>query len=135
MPKLSVFFVRTALLYLLLGTTLGLLLLISKAIPQWAAVWRLYEVHVEFLVIGWTLQLVMGVAFWIMPKYSAEPIRGRESLGWAALGFINTGILLKCGAALAFPWPILNALAVALKLVAIVFFVRMMWPRVKAFAL
>ena len=52
MPRLSVLFVRAALLYLLLGLTLGMLLLWNKGILISPMIWLLLPAHIEFLQIG-----------------------------------------------------------------------------------
>ena len=56
-------------LYLALGMTVGALLLFHKGIPLHPALWRWLPPHLEFLLVGWTLQLAMGVAFWILPRF------------------------------------------------------------------
>ena len=62
MPRLSVWMIRTALVHLLVGFTLGALLLANKGVPIHPMVWRLLPIHIELLLLGWTLQLALGVA-------------------------------------------------------------------------
>ena len=45
MPRLSVWFIRSALLYLLLGFTLGGLMLWNKGLPIHPVLWRLLPAH------------------------------------------------------------------------------------------
>lgn len=92
MPRLSVFYVRTALVYLAAGLTLGALLLWNKGIPLHPVTWRLLPAHIEFLLIGWTVQLALGVAFWILPRWQSA--RGDERPAWAAFVLLNVGIWL-----------------------------------------
>ncbi|GIK41754.1 MAG: hypothetical protein BroJett011_55870 [Chloroflexota bacterium] len=92
MPRLSCWFIRAALIYLALGVTFGALLLFHKGIPFAPFVWRLLPVHVEFLLFGWTVQLAMGVAFWIFPRFWRS--RGNETSAWLAFGLINLGVCL-----------------------------------------
>ena len=68
MPRLSVWIIRTALLYLGIGFTFGALMLFNKGVPFDPMLWRLLRPHIEFVLLGWTMQLAMGVAFWIMPR-------------------------------------------------------------------
>lgn len=93
MPKLSAVAVRTSLIYLLLGFTFGALLLANKGIPIGGWVWALLPAHIEFLLIGWTGQLILGVAFWILPRYPGGS-RGNVTLAWYAYIFLNVGIIL-----------------------------------------
>ena len=94
MPKLSVWFVRASLLYLLLGFTFGGLLLANKGFMLSPAIWKLLPAHIEFNLMGWLIQLAMGVAFWILPRFSKGSLRGNVHLSWFAFLFINSGILL-----------------------------------------
>lgn len=94
MPRLSVWFVRASLLYLLAGFLIGALILAQKGIPYSAQVWTLFPIHMEFLLIGWFAQLAMGVAFWIVPRFSSGPPRGNVSIVWASFILINAGLLM-----------------------------------------
>lgn len=94
MPRLSVWAIRASMLYLAAGFTLGGLMLFNKGVPLHPALWSLLPAHVEFLLFGWTLQLALGVAFWILPRFAQEPKRGNESLVWIALGLLNAGVWL-----------------------------------------
>ena len=85
---------RAALIYLLLGFSFGAFLLINKAIPFYNQIWLLLPLHIEFLIIGWIVQLVFSVAFWIFPRFKAAPKRGRTSFAWAALGLLNVGVVM-----------------------------------------
>lgn len=100
MPRLSVWFVRTALAQLIAGFTLGALLLINKGVPLHPALWRLLPAHIELLLLGWTLNLALGVAYWILPRFKAGAARGSEGPVWAAYALLNTGVGLACAA----PW-------------------------------
>src|SRR5512133_841905 len=93
MPKLSRFFIRIALVYLLLGFTFGALILANKGIPFAPVVWALLPVHIEFLILGWLTQFALGVAFWILPRLGSESPRGNEAWSWATLILVNVGIL------------------------------------------
>lgn len=92
MPKLSRWFIRAALLHLAVGITLGTLLLAHKGMPFYPWLWRLLPLHVELLLFGWIVQLVMGVAFWIFPRFWRS--RGNEFPAWIAFGLLNSGVWL-----------------------------------------
>ncbi len=95
MPRLSLWFVRASLIYFLAGFTIGALLLAEKGISYFPAVWTLFPIHMEFLLIGWFVQLAMGVAFWILPRFSSGEPRGRVRLIWLAFLLINLGLLIS----------------------------------------
>jgi hypothetical protein len=90
MPRLSVHFVRAALIYLALGLTFGMLLLWNKGVLISPLIWLLLPAHIEFLLMGWTVQLALGVAFWILPRWNTQ--RGDVRGAWAALILLNLGI-------------------------------------------
>lgn len=94
MPRLSVYFVRASLTYLILTLTFGGLLLANKGITIAPAIWSLLPLHIEFAFVGWMIQLAMGVAFWILPRFSRGTPRGEERLSWLAFIMVNTGILM-----------------------------------------
>jgi hypothetical protein len=133
MPLLSALFVRAALLYLATGFSLGALLLVNKALPLGGFIWALLPAHVEFLIWGWLLNLSMGVAFWILPRFTRPPKRGNVKLAWLAFGLLNTGILLVvldpfAGSQSTLPIYLIGRVLEGLSAAA---FALHAWPRVK----
>jgi hypothetical protein len=97
MPRVSVWLIRAALLHLGAGFTLGALLLTTKGTGFAPGIWRWLPVHFELLLVGWFVQLVMGVAYWIFPRFGmSRAARGREVLAWAAFASLNIGVALVC---------------------------------------
>lgn len=94
MPRLTQWMIRTALIYLLLGFTVGALLLTHKGIPLHPALWSWLPAHIEFLLMGWIVQLTMGVGYWILPRYWGIPRLPKEMYGQVAFGLLNLGIWL-----------------------------------------
>jgi hypothetical protein len=128
MPRLSVWFLRASLVYLLLGFTFGALMLAQKGISYYPPVWNLFPSHMEFLLIGWFAQLAMGVAFWILPRFSSGPPRGNVKLVWISFVLINLGIVLS---SLQLWSPAAMLLGRAAELLAGIFFTIGLWRRVK----
>lgn len=94
MPRLSQWIVRAAFIYLILGFTVGALLLIHKGLPLHPALWAWLPAHIEFLLMGWVVQLTMGVAFWILPRYWEKSRWPPERWVQLAIGCLNLGIWL-----------------------------------------
>jgi hypothetical protein len=94
MPRLSQLLIRTALIWLVIGYTIGGLLLINKGIPVLPWLWTLRFTHVHLLLIGWTVQFACGVAFWILPRLDASGTRGDERPVWLCYGALNGGVVL-----------------------------------------
>jgi heme/copper-type cytochrome/quinol oxidase subunit 1 len=134
-PRQSVYFIRAALIQLGLGFTMGALMLANKGISFEPMLWRLLFPHVEVVLFGWTLQLVMGVALWILPRISGARKYGNERLGWSAFVLLNGGVLAVAlgywfgeGAAL------LAAGGRVAELLAAVLFALQVWSRIKPIA-
>ncbi len=134
MPLLSAYFVRAALIYLATGFSLGGLLLINKGLPLAGFIWSLLPAHIEFLIWGWLLNLSMGVAFWILPRFAAPPKRGNEQIAWLAFGLLNTGIwLVVLDSLVSFQFPVpLSLFGRVLEVLSALTFAFHAWPRVKA---
>jgi hypothetical protein len=93
MPALSVYAIRAALLHLAIGLTMGLLLLANKGVPFAPETWRLLPAHMEHLLMGWTAQLGLAVAHWIIPRFRGGDF-GRLRLAYIAFLLLNAGVLL-----------------------------------------
>ena len=91
MPKKSVVLVRLALVYFFFGATIGSVLQLQKAVPLAGWLWALRPLHIEFLLIGFTLHLAFGVALWILPK---APAPQSDGLVWWAAVLLNLGMWL-----------------------------------------
>lgn len=131
MPRLSVWCIRIGLVYLAVGLTLGALLLFHKGLPWFPWMWRLLPLHIEMLLTGWTVHLILGVAFWILPRFIDPPKRGNERWVWFALLMFNLGIwlaglgpLVSASAGIVFSGRLTQAAAA-------IAFTRNAWPRVK----
>ncbi|HLS48072.1 MAG TPA: hypothetical protein VK012_06095 [Gemmatimonadales bacterium] len=97
MPLLSRLFLRLALTHLSVGAFAGAWLL--SALGGWpdsAPAW-LRPAHVELLLLGWTLNLIMGTGYWILPRHATGPARGRTGPVVFALVALNTGVVLAAG--------------------------------------
>jgi cbb3-type cytochrome oxidase subunit 1 len=131
MPRLTVWMVRSSLLQLGIGFTAGMLMLFNKGVPFDPSIWRLLPIHIELVLLGWTMQLAMGVAFWVLPRFSSAPRYGHERFGWLAYLMLNGGLIIfAVGAWLNGAWLLL--VGRALELLAAVCFAILIWPRVKA---
>ncbi len=80
-------FVRAALLYLVYAGFLGTLFYFF---PGMAGPFRLSHVHAGF--VGFLLQMVMGVAYWMMPRPGGMRQEGLEA--WTFF-LLNAGLLLR----------------------------------------
>ena len=128
MPRLSAWFVRASLIYLAVGFFFGALILVQKGIPFYAPVWNLFPLHMEFLLVGWLIQLAMGIAFWIIQRFSSGSPRGPVGLVWLSFALFNTGILITI---LQFWFPVVLLIGRILEIIAGLLFVIGSWRRIK----
>jgi cbb3-type cytochrome oxidase subunit 1 len=132
-PKLSVWFVRTALVYLGFGFALGAVLLAGPALQLGMSAARLRPVHIEFLLTGWMIQLALGVAYWILPRFRVGPERGREETAWLSYGLLNLGVLTAAAASIIDLPAVVPPIGHAAQALAAAAFALHAWPRVKVF--
>jgi heme/copper-type cytochrome/quinol oxidase subunit 1 len=133
MPQITRVFVKSALLYLVLGLLMGLL----SALPRSFLPVGVGPVTIHLLTIGWLTQLIAGVAYWMFPKQSRERPRGHDGLMWAAYGLFNVGLILRAVVEPIvtvdgrFLWGWLLVVAACCLWLAGVMLVVNLWPRVK----
>jgi cbb3-type cytochrome oxidase subunit 1 len=132
-PALTVYALRIALSYLGIGFTIGALMLGVRGVSASSEVLRLRPLHLELLLIGWTVQLAFGVAFWILPRRSGLG-RGNERLAWGSLLLLNLGVLtVGVGSVLSASPGVLIAGRSA-ELLAGLAFAAHAWPRARGYS-
>lgn len=93
MPRASVIMIRTAFVWLALGSTIGGAMLIHKGLLLWPSLWAVRWAHVHLLLVGWTIQLACGVANWILPRRAVAGWRGDSRLVWLCYIALNLGVI------------------------------------------
>lgn len=93
MPRQSVWFIKASFLYLVVGFTIGGLMLANKGILFSSLIITLLPMHMEFLLLGWLVQLAMGVVFWISPRFTGTKPRGNLGLINLVFWVFNIGVL------------------------------------------
>ena len=95
MPKLTRFFIKTAMFYLAAALLIGAILAARSVWTLPALVNGLGPVYFHAFLVGWITQLIFGVAFWMFPVLNKEHPRGSERLGWATYILLNLGLALR----------------------------------------
>lgn len=136
MPRVTRWFLRSAIAYLVMGLVLGVAnagLPLGMPIPQRA----LFPLYVHLLAVGWITQLIFGVAYWMFPRYSKEQVYGHVKLVWWAFALLNAGLALRAIGEPAHaydprpPTAVLMALSALLQGLGGLAFVVTIWPRIK----
>src|SRR5690349_12690779 len=101
MPPQTRYFIRAGMGYLLVALLLWWMTALPTAVPLPAFVRLMVPTTLHIFVVGWLTQLVIGVAFWMFPKFTKEEPRGNDRLAWITFVFLNIGLLLRV---VAEPW-------------------------------
>lgn len=137
MPPLTRLFIKTSLVYLVAALGAGLLLALRPLLSLPTVVGGLTPVYFHLFMVGWVMQIIVGVAYWMFPKWSKLLPRGHDALALATYGLLNVGLLLRVIAEPAqvvsawLGWGWLIVLAALLQWLAGLAFVANTWPRVK----
>lgn len=137
MPLVTRYFIKTSLLFFVAALLCGLLLALRPfaELPLWIS--GLTPVYFHLFMVGWVTQVIIGVAFWMFPKYTKEQPRGSAALAWSTYVLLNGGLLLRVvaeplSAFQSWPgWGGLLALSALLQWLGGVAFVANTWPRIK----
>lgn len=135
MPTLSRWLVKSGLCCLGLALLLEALLARPRAMFPALPDSALHLGAIHLLTVGWLLQLITGVAFWMFPRHPTRPPRGDDRLGWAGFGLLNVGMVLRLVGEpwqLGFggpAWPLL--LSAGFQFAAIGLLVLLLWPRIR----
>jgi hypothetical protein len=133
MPAPSRWMIRCALCYLLIGVAIGGLILTSKAYPSLVWSWTLLPIHIEFAIFGWIIQLTMGTAYWILPRFLSGDSRGNVGAAKGMVATLNGGIMINVITYLdVLPeWGIVAGRL--LETSAVVLFITLHWKRVVSY--
>jgi len=133
MPTLTRWFLKAALVYLILALATGIFLVL----PDANSIAGYFPVYFHMLTFGWLTQLIFGIALWMFPRYSSARPRGAEWLGWVTFILLNTGLILRIvfeplhGAAPSHLSSWMLVISAFLQWLAGVVFVANTWKRVK----
>lgn len=135
MTRYSKWAVRISLVYLIAGFSIGALMLSDKGFTVYPAVVKLLPIHIEFLMFGWFVHLIFGVAYWMFPRFTPKETglrpRGFVRAAWASLVILNLGLVLFATGQLTHSTLWYRLAGRGVELVAVVCFFVNIWPRVK----
>ena len=130
MPTITRYFIKAAMLYFGGGLLTAFLISAQKLFNLPAVLLSMTPTYLHMLVVGWITQLIIGVAYWMFPKFSKEAPRGDERVGWAIFILLNIGLLLRViGEPFSIGWML--PISAILQFFAIWLFIIAVWPRVK----
>ena len=127
--------VRTAFVHLVAGTLLGLGMMLGARVAALAPLMALRSTHVHLILVGFVMQLIMGVALWMFPRRVSPPRWPTERQGFLVYALLNAGVVARTAGAPLAPASdaafVLHAAGGALQVAAIAAFVALMAGRVR----
>lgn len=133
MPRWTRWYLRAAFCWLLLGFSVGSVLLAARG-TGWNVPWPpLLGMHQDALLVGWLLQFTLGVAWWMLPRHATGPERGPEAPVAAAWVLLNLGLSLVMGGGWLGAAALLVTAGRILELAAVLAFGWNIVPRIKPF--
>ncbi|MDF2626917.1 MAG: cytochrome c oxidase subunit [Symbiobacteriaceae bacterium] len=133
MSNLSVGFIRTSVVYLLIGISFGLTMAIPGGLSWLMEVGRGQPTtaHAHANLLGFMLMMVMGVAYHIFPRFSGHPIR-RMWMAWANFWSCQVGTaLMVLGLLFRGIVPVMLPIGASVQVLGIVFFAINMFQVVR----
>ncbi|MDH4227607.1 MAG: cbb3-type cytochrome c oxidase subunit I [Deltaproteobacteria bacterium] len=86
MSKVTIWFIRFAMLYFAAAMVIGIVMTIS------GPVYPLMQIHTHLNLLGWMTMMIYGVGYHILPRFSGAPLWS-DRLSAAQLWLSNIGIL------------------------------------------
>ncbi|CAN5825276.1 cbb3-type cytochrome c oxidase subunit I [soil metagenome] len=96
MDRLTAAMVRLSLCWLPAGFVIGGAMLVDRVTPGDWRTWMAPS-HEHMLFVGWSLQFVVGIAFWLLPRKRTpqRPLGYNECLAMPGAGALNSGLMLR----------------------------------------
>jgi len=127
-------FIKTALVYLVLGVLAGAWMLLRQAGAPLPEVDNLYTVHIHLLGLGFFMMMVCGVALWMFPRKSGETREeaARDPLAWTTYYLITIGLAVRCLTLLlpAVLGNVVLGISAVVQFAGVASFAIAIWPRV-----
>jgi hypothetical protein len=136
-PVLTRWYVKTAIVYLVIALLLGAVLAGNGLVPLPAFLLLAAPAQIHLFVVGWLTQLIFGIAYWMFPKATAQQPRGNDALAVLTYVCLNLGLVTRV---IGEPWQAVTPGVVAgtllvtsgvLQWLGGVGFAVLAWPRVR----
>jgi hypothetical protein len=135
MPPLSRWFIKAGFVSLVLSLLLELFQLRPSGLFSSLPATAVHLAAIHLLTVGWLLQVILGVAFWMFPRHPTAPPRGDARWGWFALVLLNTGLAVRLAGEsgrLGYGWPTWPlVVAAVLQVCGVAAGLVLLWPRIR----
>lgn len=91
MSKYSRLFAVSSLLYLLIGSLMGI---VMASVPSWRPI--IHFPHAHTMVIGWISMMIFGLAYHVLPRFASSPMvpERAQCLHWWLANIAMIGMML-----------------------------------------
>ncbi len=76
MSKITVWFIKCAMVYFLLAIVLGIYMAVS------GTTYPYMPIHAHFNLLGWISMMIYGVGYHILPRFSGKPLYSERIAEW-----------------------------------------------------
>lgn len=91
--------IGTGLGHLVAGLLLGFGMLLGQRLPALAPLLALRGAHGHLILVGFVMQLIIGVALWMFPRRARPPRWPTEAQGFTVYALLNAGVVARTAAA------------------------------------
>ena len=137
MPVVTRWFIKSALVYLVVAFVLAIVLALPRSVGMPPFVAAMNPAYFHLILVGWVTQMIFGVIYWMFPIVTRDQPRGNERLSVVCYFLLNVGLLLRIvfeplvGVRTEAGLGWLLVISAIMQWLAAVIFVFLAWPRVK----
>jgi cbb3-type cytochrome oxidase subunit 1 len=95
MPPLVRRYVKTSLVFLLLGLLAGAWITVEVNLRGRGVPWPLITAHVHLLLVGFVIMLIFGVATWMFPRPARDDVRYHPGLAETVYWLLTASTALR----------------------------------------
>ncbi|MDH7603520.1 MAG: cbb3-type cytochrome c oxidase subunit I [Melioribacter sp.] len=131
------YFIKTSVIFLIIGILSGLYMSISKYIFKIGYSQELISAHTHLILVGSVMMMIMGVALWFFPRADKDDKRYNPDVILASYWVMTVGtasrFIFQVAANFFFSdlIPYLIAFSSVLQIIAMILFFYSMWGRIR----
>jgi len=132
------YFIKTSLIFLVIGIITGLYMSIEKYVYQTGYTQELISAHTHLILVGSVMMMIMGVALWFFPRPEKEDKKYNPDLISVTYWLLTLATSLRFVFQVTASFYFMNWVNIAivifssLQVVSIILFFYSMWGRIRA---
>jgi len=89
------YFIKTAIIFLIVGLTTGVFMMISKNIFNIGYPYNIITAHTHIILIGFVMMMIMGVAIWFFPRAEKDDKKYKPDLILFVYGLMTVSTSIR----------------------------------------